>query len=43
LLDRRQYELVKKLNHALRLPLIGQAWIVLGVKPGGKYDMSRHI
>ena len=36
LLDRRQYALVKRLNHALRLPMIGHAWLVLGIKPDRK-------
>lgn len=36
LLDRRQYALVRRLNHALRLPLIGHAWLVLGIKPNRK-------
>ncbi|KAL7042482.1 hypothetical protein ACKWTF_001156 [Chironomus riparius] len=33
LLDRRQFKLVRRLNHPLRLPLIGQAWLALGIKP----------
>jgi uncharacterized membrane protein YidH (DUF202 family) len=37
IIDRKQLKHLKNVNSPLRLPIIGHAWILIGIKPKGDF------